>query len=170
MKKAKIMRLIIVLLLVFALCPVQTFAKKATLKIDSNTVGMTKKEAKAYNAMRALKSKKGYKEGTRWTNSKCYTWHGGGKYTTGCGCVAFAYKLSDTAFGKAKSRAHKNWKKIRVGDVVRMEHDCHSVIIMKVVGTKYVIAEGNFNSKVHWGRVITLKDIKKTGTEVLTRW
>ena len=51
-----------------------------------------------------------------------------------------------------------------------MEYNSHSVIVMKVVGDTIVIAEGNYGGTVHWGRLITRSDVRRTGTYVMTRY
>ena len=65
--------------------------------------------AEAYAAMTALQNQDGYKEGTVWTDYEpfsdekgYYHWKGGllgGKRISAVGCVAFAFILSDAAFG-----------------------------------------------------------------------
>ena len=66
-----------------------------------------------YEAMIALKDTEEYKEGTPWTNDEPYSgsngyyWKGGlldGKRICAVGCVAFAFILSDEAFGDLPSR------------------------------------------------------------------
>lgn len=157
----------LLLLVIFLLPSGSVYAKSPTTRIDNNTVGMTRQEKKVYKKMKALKKK--LPEGKKWTNSKLYNWKGG-IFTGGYGCAGFAFKLSDEAFGDAPARTHRKWKKIRVGDIIRLNYDSHSVIVMKVVGKKYVVAEGNYNRSVHWGRIIERSYIKKTGTYVMTRW
>ena len=146
-----------------------TSAKAAapTLKIDNNTVGMTKEEIKVYKAIKA--QKKQMPEGMPWTNADAYQFKGG-IFGTGYGCSGFAFKMSDAAFGKKKATMHKNFNKIKVGDIVRLDHNTHSVIVMKVVGSSLVVAEGNYNYSVHWGRIIKKSEVRKTGTYVMTRY
>ena len=139
----------------------------ATLKVDNNTTGMSEEEAKVYKTLVA--QKKTLKEGKKWTNKNSYKFKGG-LISVGYGCSAFAFKMSDKAFGTAKAKRHTNYSKIKVGDIVRMDDNTHSVIVLKVVGKKLVVAEGNYNSSIHWGRVITLNEVKKTGTYVMTRY
>ena len=127
------------------LMPTWVEAKTATLKIDSNTTGMTKAEKSVYKKMKAMNKK--YPEGKKWTDSKYYEWKGG-YYTGGYGCAAFAFKVSDAAFGDKPCRVHKSFKKIKVGDIVNIDYGAHYVIVMKVVGKKYVVAEGNYDRKV----------------------
>ena len=68
----------------------------------------------AYEAMIALQSQDAYKEGTPWTNDEPYSdskgyyrWKGGtfnGTNIVAVGCVAFAFILSDAAFGSLPAR------------------------------------------------------------------
>ena len=68
---------------------------------------------------------------------------------------------SDAAFGSIAAHRFEDKNKIRVGDIIRIKNDTHSVIVIKINGgTKYTIAEGNYNSSVNYGRII---DISETG-------
>lgn len=120
-----------------------------------------------YAKMIAMKSK--YPEGMKWTNDNYYAWQGG-IYTGGYGCFGFACAISDAAFGSLPARQHTDFSAIRVGDIVRMNYDTHSVIVLEIKETAVIVAEGNYNSSVHWGREISFSDIYKTGTYVLTRY
>ena len=70
-----------------------------------------------YGAMIALKDQEAYKEGTPWTNDEPYSdskgyyhWNGGtidGKNISAVGCVAFAFILSDAAFGSLPNRMYE---------------------------------------------------------------
>ena len=118
-------------------------------------------ETRIYNAIISLKSK--YPQGKSWTNNNKYVWQssvaiglGYGSYT-GYGCVAFAMIASDAAFGNIPAYKKTDKKRIKVGDIIRINNDSHSVIVLKVHGIdKYTIAEGNYNSSINWGRVINL--------------
>ncbi len=142
--------------------------KKTTATTKSN---LTEKDV--YNKMIALKSK--YPTGTSWDNSKCYSWKGG-IIDKGCGCAGFAFMLSDTAFGSAKAKKHTDVSKIRVGDILRLYNDTHSVIVLEVNSTGVTVAEGNmtivgsFNNGVYWGRKISSSDLKKDVDFIYTRW
>ena len=104
----------------------------------------------------------------KWTSSRYYRWNGG-IFSGGYGCSSFAFLLSDAAFGRARARMHKNFFQVKVGDILRINYNCHSVVVLKVVGNYFVVAEGNYNSKVHWGRVISRSTVRATGTYVMTR-
>ena len=136
--------------------------------------------SEAYEAMIALKDQEAYKEGTTWTNEEPYSdakgyyrWKGGpldGKNISAVGCVAFAFILSDAAFGSLPARRHEDFSNICVGDIVRMDNDAHSVIVLEVQENGVIVAEGNYNSSVHWEREIPFTEIENTGTYVLTRY
>ncbi len=118
-------------------------------------------ETRVYNAIMALQSK--YPQGTPWTNSNSYVWTqsvaiglGYSRYT-GSGCVAFAMIASDAAFGNIPAYKKTDKAGIKVGDILRINNDTHSVIVLKKEGNdRYTIAEGNYNSSINWGRVINL--------------
>ena len=47
---------------------------------------------------------------------------------------------------------------ISAGAILRINNDTHSVVVLKVDGDKITVAEGNYNSSVHWGRVIDINN------------
>jgi hypothetical protein len=115
--------------------------------------------------MIALKST--YPDGTPWDNSVYYGWKGG-IYSGGYGCAGFAFMLSDAAFGDAPAKKVYDTSNIRVGDILRINNDTHSVIVLSRNGDTLTIAEGNYNSSVHWGRTLS---ISGTGIDyILTRY
>lgn len=126
----------------------------------------------AYAAMIALQNDERYKEGTAWTNdtpyslSAPYIWQGGklqpGNVNGGAGCAAFAFLLSDKAFGSLPARmtATIDFSQIKVGDILRVNQDTHTVIVLQVTDVGVVIAEGNYNKSVHWGRTMTKEEVE----------
>lgn len=128
-------------------------------------------DSERYDAMMALQEK--YPEGTPWTNDNFYEWKGG-IYSGGYGCAGFAFMLSDAAFGDAPARKHNDIMNIRVGDILRLGNDTHSVIVLEVTDTSVTVAEGNYNGKVHWGREIQKEQfhnsMEMTITYILTRY
>lgn len=123
---------------------------------------------KIYQAMIALKEQ--YPEGTHWTNDNSYSWHGG-IYSGGRGCAGFAFMLSDAAFGNLPARKLTNFSfsDVRVGDILRINNDTHSVIVLAVYDDHVVLAEGNYNNSVHWGRTLTAADVQ-SADYLLTRY
>lgn len=122
-----------------------------------------------YNAMIALKET--YPEGTPWTNDNSYAWNGG-IYSMGFGCAGFAFMLSDAAFGNLPARMIDDWSdyQIRVGDILRVNNDGHSVIVLEVNESGVVLAEGNYNNSVHWGRKMSWSELNSTLTYIMTRY
>jgi hypothetical protein len=140
--------------------------------IDPNTgratvlVGEQLSATNVHAAMIALQSS--YPHGMRWTNDNFYAWNGG-IYSGGYGCAAFAFILSDAAFGTLPARMHYDFNAIKVGDIVRINNDTHFVVVMEIGATHFTLAEGNFNSSVHWGRTMTINAFRSAFTYVLTR-
>ena len=126
-----------------------------------------KERLRIYNAMIALKEE--YPDGTPWTNNNYYAWNGG-IFSGGYGCVGFAFMLSDAAFGTLPARRHTDIDNIRVGDILRLNNDSHSVIILGIDGDKITLAEGNYNNAVKWGRTMTREQVNKTANYVMTRY
>ena len=144
-----------------------TVSTKATTALDGNTTGMSAQEAAVYKKIMAMKSR--YPEGMRWTNANFYEWKGG-IFRGGYGCAGFAFAMSDAAFGDAPAKRHTNFGSLHTGDIIRYMNNTHMVIVMKVLGDRVVVAEGNYNCSIHWGRVISMNEIKKSGTYVITRY
>ncbi|MDE7364939.1 MAG: hypothetical protein K2N27_08700 [Ruminococcus sp.] len=110
-----------------------------------------------------------YPEGMKWTNENVYAWNGG-IYSRGGGCVSFAFILSDSIFGDLPASKHTDFSQIKVGDIVRLYNDSHSVVVLKKQDNILTVAEGNYNSSVHWGREIDISDSKTGLTYVMTRY
>ena len=129
-------------------------------------------EQEAYNRMIALKSNPRYQEGAPWTNET----HEyklsvpiDGKNMIGAGCVAFVFELSDVAFGTALPARKLNkgsfsFSDVKVGDILRVDNNAHSVIVLRKTATDVVIAEGNAHINgsggiVNWGRGLSMEDV-----------
>ena len=125
-------------------------------------------EEQAYQAMIALQEQ--YPNGMSWTNDNFYGWNGG-IYSGGYGCAGFAFLLSDAAFGELPAREVTDVKlaEVRVGDVLRINNDTHSVIVLEVYDDHVVIAEGNYNRSINWGRTLTKSKVE-AATYLLTRY
>ena len=87
---------------------------------------------------------------------------------TGTGCAAFAFELSDAAFSNYVTE-HHDISAIRVGDILRLDGS-HTVIVLEVQSGGVVIAEGNYNSSVHWGRFLSTAELQSSLTYVWTRY
>ncbi len=145
--------------------------------------------AQVYNAMIALKDQDAYKEGTPWTNDEpysdskgCYHWKGGplgGKNISAVGCVAFAFILSDAAFGSLPARMYAagefKYEDIKAGDILRVNNDAHTAIVLEATDAGVIVAEGNISTgdhkgKVHWGRAISKADVMSSTSHYITRY
>ena len=144
--------------MVLSLCV--TFARPLDVKADGLTI------SGARETMLSMKAQ--YPEGMHWTNDNFYAWNGG-YFSGGYGCAGLAFLLSDAVFGNIQCVIDKDYTHVRVGDIVRLNNDTHSVIVLNVYDDYVVeVAEGNYNSSIHWGRII---DLKNTGfTYLMTRW
>lgn len=123
-------------------------------------------EREVYEKIVALREE--YPEGKHWTNADYYLSKCG--YYAGYGCHAFGLLASDAAFGDLPFEKHSDFDKIKVGDLIRVNHDTHTVVALEVKEDSVVVAEGNYNSSIHWGREIRKSDIWETGVYVLTRY
>ncbi len=152
MKRVNIERILCLLL---ALCLLAAAGVTAVFASAAPT------EAQAYQRMIALKPS--YPEGTPWTNDKYYKWKGGAGYSGGYGCAAFAFLLSDAAFGDLPARTvtDVDFEAVRVGDILRVNRNTHSVIVLTVGADSVTVAEGNYNSSVHWGRALTAAQVEQ---------
>ncbi len=110
-----------------------------------------------------------YPSGTPWTNDNYYGWKGG-VFSGGYGCAGFTFMLSDAAFGCLPARMHTDFTNIKVGDILRINSNSHSVIVLSVNDNSVTVAEGNYNSSVHWYREITYSVLNENGTYVMTRY
>lgn len=119
-------------------------------------------------AMIALKSQ--YPEGMSWTNDNEYGWRGG-IFDLGYGCSGFAFILSDAAFGDLPARMVTDftYADVRVGDILRINNDTHSVVVLEKHSDHAVIAEGNYNRSIHWGRKLS-KSVVESADYILTRY
>ena len=145
--------------------------------------------AEVFNAMIALKDREEYKEGTVWTDYEPYSdskgyyyWKGGnldGHRISAVGCVAFAFILSDEAFGNLPARMYASggfaFEDIKAGDILRVNNDTHTVIVLEVNDAGVVVAEGNISmgdhkGKVHWGRAISKEDVMRNTSHYITRY
>lgn len=131
-----------------------------------DTSGMNEEDAAIFKQMYGMKEL--YPEGRQWTNDNYYQWKGG-IFRGGYGCSGFAFILSDKVFGDTPARRHNDWNNVKTGDIIRIDDNTHSVMVMKVVDDNFIVAEGNYNSSIHWGRVISRDEARANGTYVMTR-
>ena len=110
-----------------------------------------------------------YPEGMHWTNDNSY--YSPAVHMTGYGCAGFALICSDAAFGDLPvTSRHSNFDAIKVGDMLRINHNAHSVVVLEKRADSVIVTEGNFNSSIHWDREITRQDLEAGNYEVTTRY
>ncbi len=131
--------------------------------------------AEAYASMVALKDQDAYREGTYWTNFTPYGndsptgetayWFRGGSIKGargGVGCAALAFILSDAAFGDIPATVYDpgqfEYEDIKVGDILRL-NNTHFVIVLQKGASGVIVAEGNYNKSVHWGRALSKAEV-----------
>ncbi|MCI9196857.1 MAG: hypothetical protein HFH55_02940, partial [Lachnospiraceae bacterium] len=153
----------------------------------SSTADTIPTPTEVYEAMIALKTQTGYMEDTPWDDNSNpvkhpYSWKGGplgGANISATGCVAFAFMLSDAAFGSLQNRMYAaggfKYEDIKVGDILRMNNDAHTVIVLEVSDAGVVVAEGNYHEnngggKVHWGRAISKEEVMRGTSHYITRY
>ena len=109
-------------------------------------------EQEVYNILMSFQNK--YPEDTPFGDDKDYKGNLGNWATA---CDAFAWELSDAAFGYAPTYEHHNLNDIHIGDLIyTVEH----VGIATEIHDDYVVtADGNAGGKVHWGRKLPKSDI-----------
>ncbi len=126
--------------------------------------GVDYSEDAVRNRMLALKSQ--YPNGMHFTNDDVYSTNGmlnGICGYTGYGCVAFAFLLRDAAFGDLPFYELREirYDELRAGDILRINGDRHSVMIIRKNANSVEIAEANYNSAVKWGRTLTKAEVLK---------
>lgn len=124
---------------------------------DADHSGLS--DAEAYDILMQIKTE--YPEGTSWGDDKQYV--SGIRY--GYGCAAFVFMVQDRLYG-APAKPHTintlDIRALRVGDHIRLDGNTHSVIVLKNNGDSIDVAEGNYNSKVHWGRRISADELRRS--------
>ena len=80
---------------------------------------------------------------------------------TGYGCEGFALICSDAAFGELPlSSTHSDFDNVKVGEILRVNNNTHSVVVLEKKQNSVVVAEGNYNESIHWGREITRQSLE----------
>lgn len=139
-------------------------------------------ETEVYNRIMSRQYEEGYKEGTPWTNSTLYIntveyfGYPAGCYTMG-GCAAFMLDMMEFASNyeypiRKINASYDNIPKLHIGDGLRVNGGGHSVLVIGISdnGHEVTVAEGNFNSSVHWGRKIDLSQQNEGLVYVATFW
>ena len=101
------------------------------------------------------KLKRKYPEGKKWSD-KTHDKYGN------TGCYAYMTKVTEYIYGvDACSKIHYSFKKIKVGDHIRILDSPHSVIVIEKRKNSVIVTEGNYASTIHWGREITKSYLSK---------
>lgn len=115
----------------------------------------------------SLKSE--YPQGMPWTNDNFY--RSDALHAGGYGCEGFALICSDTAFGDLPiSKRHSNFDEIRAGDMIRMNNDTHTFVVLQKKENSVIVTEGNMNSSIYWGREISRQSLENGNFQVRTRY
>ena len=128
-------------------------------------------EAEAYDILMQIKAE--YPTGTPWTNDTTYHSPNYGTATFS-GCAAFTQMCRDRIFGnyaenKLSVRYHNDFDAIKVGDEVTKDNiGYHVMIVVEKKADSIVVAEGNFNFQVNWGREFTRSELENNHFEVGT--
>ncbi len=132
---------------------------------DEETAPLTEETVLA--AINALRES--YPEGMSWINDNSH--HSPALHLTGYGCEGFALICSDAAFEDLPvSTTHSDFDAIRVGDLLRINHDTHTVIVLEKRADSVVVAEGNYNRSIHWDRELSRKSLEDGDFTVRSRW
>ena len=59
---------------------------------------------------------------------------------------------------------------IRVGDLLRINNDTHTVVVLEKRDNSVVVTEGNFNSSIHWNREISRSSLEQGNFTVRSRY
>ena len=117
-----------------------------------------------YNKIMAMKAK--YPQGMAWTDNN-YDRPGG----SNTGCYAFSMILMNNAFGdKRDERKYTNFNEIRIGDMVRVNKNTHSMTVIAKDNNQFTFAEGNWGGKINWGRTMTIAELKDSFDYGLTSY
>jgi len=130
-----------------------------------------------YQRMMAKKAQ--YPHKMTWTNDSIYAWKGG-IFKNGKGCAAFAFILSDAAFGSTPARKHSDFDSLKVGDVLCIDNAAHTVMVIAIDKNNITLAEGNVllngdssettTPYIYWGRKMNIDDARNAMTFILTRY
>ncbi len=152
-----------------------TAASSSESSGSSSSSSGSSADKKIYNKIIAMKSK--YPEGSRYDEST--------KYKGYSACQAFAYLMSDTAFGKDKPYyRHYDFGALRTGDIIYQvpgsklsdgsyTTTTHALVVLKADSSKdeLVLCEGNYMGKAHWGSTYSISEFAlNAGASVTSRY
>lgn len=135
-------------------------------KAEGSPSNPTLDQKTVYETLISLKSQ--YPQGMRWTKDNRYD--SKSLNTWGTACAAFAFMLSDAAFGDLPCNEHDDISNIWVGDMLTLNNSSHMVVVLEVKDDGVIVAEGNYNGKVNWGRKISFSTLNRSLDWVTTRY
>lgn len=97
-----------------------------------------------------------------------YAWHGGIVYE-GHAYQAFAFKISDAAFGENHAREYSEFVNVRVGDIIRFKSANYAVVLSVLDGSVELV-EADYDGKMHWGRIMTIDNLYEQAETAYTRY
>ncbi len=113
-----------------------------------------------------------FPEGMRWdSNTPGYYYQGFEAEYLGYECVGYACTINDLVFGNTHNARYiynRDHTYFHVGDIVRLGG--HSVVILEVNNKGIICTEGNYDSKVHWGRLIKWASVDRSLCYIITRY
>ena len=162
---------------------------------DPARAGSPAREEKVLRILLGFREK--YPEGAVFTEETTYPADGRENgfcvlYAAGAGCAAFAFELSDAAFGidapakvlakpgtvlppaldRRRVDADDLTENLRAGDVIRLygDADGHTAIVLSADSENVTYAEANRGGKVRWGTRIRKSDLRRIIVNVITRY
>lgn len=89
-------------------------------------------------------------------------------------CMGYASMISDQVFGAgAPVRVHRTIGKVKIGDVIRILSESHSVVVTGILDEGFEVTECNRDfktCKIEWGRVLTWEEIVNEDYLIITRY
>lgn len=154
----------------------------ATISVLTSFAQAPLSEFVVYTRIMLRQHMAGYKEGSSWDDSHKYTntvvfnGYKPGRFT-GRGCFAFMMDMMEYASNyeypvRFVYGSYNHLPEIHIGDGIRLNNNGHSVVVIGKSddGHTVTVAEGNYNSSVHWGRTIDLANPNNGFTYLATFW
>lgn len=99
-----------------------------------------------------------YPEGMDWTDDNVIT----DKRGMWSGCWGFAADVMSAVYGPDRiEERYTDLSKTKAGDMLRMNDNTHSVIVLAIEGDTFTFAEGNYGGKIHWGRTMLRDEVQQ---------
>lgn len=129
-----------------------------------NKVGMTTDNSDGYTETACTRHKTAGVDCVYNTGGcTCNHFTGGGGHLMATQCMGFANKLAYDVFGETtwtqiSSPTATQIADIRVGDIIRLDYNSHSVFVIARTGNNIMVGEANYPNgcRINWGRIIDL--------------